>query len=99
MGWIKDSISWAHFVTVLRESVDELKKSLGQHSSEIQQLRQQNQMLVQQLVQQANETQRLERKLESIEAHLRAPHARALTIDSMSQPVKLPPSDASRDEP
>lgn len=89
MGWIKDSISWAHFVTVLRESVDELKKSLGQHSSELQQLRQQNQMLLQQLVQQANESQRLERKIESIEAHLRSPRASNLTIDAISQLPKL----------
>ena len=88
MGWVKDSISWAHFVSVLRESVDELKKSLGQHSSELQQLRQQNQMLLQQLVQQANETQRLERKIESIEAHLRESRVSSVTIDAMSQSPK-----------
>ena len=29
MGWLKDSISWTHFVSVLRESIDELKKSIG----------------------------------------------------------------------
>lgn len=99
MGWIKDSVSWAHFVTVLRESVDEIKKSLSQHSSELQQLRQQNQMLLQQLVQQAHETQRLERKIESIEAHLRSPPVHGLTIDAMSQQPKVPLAQPQRDEP
>lgn len=97
MGWIKDSISWAHFVTVLRESVDELRKSIGQNSTELEKLRNQNQLLLQQLVQQANETQRLERKLESIEAHLRAPNVPNMTIDALSSHPKLSPPTPKRD--
>ncbi len=97
MGWMKESISWAHFVTVLRESVEELKKSLGQHSSELQQLRQQNQLLVQQLVQQANEMQRIERKLESVETHLRGSFVHGHTIDSIRQQPKLPITEANNE--
>lgn len=73
MGWIRDSISWAHFVTVLRETIGELRKLLAQHGSEIGQLRHQNQLLLQRLVHQANEIQRLERRIDSIESHLRGP--------------------------
>lgn len=98
MGWMKDSISWAHFVSVLRESVDELKKSIGQHSAELQQLRQQNQMLLQQLVQQANEMQRLDRKLESVEAHLRMSPFHGLTIDGTGHQSRLPPTDPKPDD-
>ena len=98
MGWIKESISWAHFVTVLRESVSELKQSISQNATEIQQLRQQNQLLLQQLVQQANETQRLERKLDSIEAHLRSARPQSLTIDSLSQQSKISAQEIKRDK-
>lgn len=97
MGWIKDSISWAHFVTMLRETVDALRKSLNQHSAEIQQLRQQNNLLVQQLVQNANEFQRLERKIESIEAYLRAPFSQP-NHDGTGRQPRLPIKDPVLDD-
>jgi chromosome segregation ATPase len=99
MGWIKDSVSWAHFVTVIRETVDELKKSIGQHSKELDQVRGQNQLLLQQSVQQANEIQRLERKIESIEAYLRGMPTRALTIDAISSSPRLTSSEVKSAEP
>ncbi len=98
MGWIKDSVSWAHFVTIVRETVDELKKSISQHSKELDQVRNQNQLLLQQSVQQANEIQRLERKIESIEAHLRGVPA-AMTIDALVGATRLPPPDSKGAEP
>lgn len=99
MGWIKDSVSWAHFVTVVRETVDELKKSIGQHSKELDQVRAQNQLLLQQSVQQATEIQRLERKIESIEAHLRGVVTRPFTIDAMSSSPRLASSEGKGAEP
>ena len=98
MGWIKESISWAHFVAVLRESVSELRKSVSQNATDIHNLRQQNQFLLQQLVQQNNEVQRLERKLESIEAYLRSPRPKSMTIDSLSPQPKISAQEAARDE-
>lgn len=99
MGWIKESISWANFVTVLRETIDELRKSLGQHSTELQDLRQQNQLLLQQLVQQANDMQRLERKLEGIELHLRAPIIQSHPVEAVVRQPMLSQIEGKRDSP
>lgn len=90
MNWFK-AIEWTHFVTVLKDTIDELKKSINQHTSELQQLHQQNQMLLQLLGQQKNEILRLERKLESIEMHLRIPVPSSPNMDGMlNQQSKLP---------
>ena len=56
-------------------------------------------MLLQQLVQQANDIQRLDRKLESLEAHLRMPAFHALTIDGTGHQSKLPPMDPRPSDP
>jgi len=35
MGLITETVSWAHFITFLRETVEEIKKTLSAHSSQI----------------------------------------------------------------
>lgn len=73
MGLIKDSITWANFVVVLQETIDEIKKSLSQHGKEIDNLRQQNLLLAEKIVSQSNHINQLEMRLNSIEQSLRVP--------------------------
>jgi DNA-binding transcriptional MerR regulator len=100
MGWLKDSISWTHFLSVVRESLEEMKKAIGLHATELQTLRHHNQMMVEKLTQQQAEISRLDRKVESLEGHLRIRVVERVVVEAAETvPLTLLSSKTSSDTP